>query len=1086
MAEPAPEKRDQSNLDALKKRFSGVQTSPWRYGIELKTREPEEWGHAGRLSQVLNKELDLIRRKAMPMVRQDTKLSEQVLDVFNVAMDDFGRRQSVPHTKYTVAHYETTGPGKAKCSLCNLYFSAESVVGTCCNKYVLQFRMDRGERVEGRRFQTASFLYSRARLCVFCAQLLGHHHAADKSRLSTETPETTESTDVSICTAIDSMTTENSRLQTTRRHSQPTKNAALSRPAWQSSTVGTQKATLAVDGNDAAGHETSSCTRREFEAWWECDLGDAVRLARVVVRPYSRHSRKRDSFSAYGEHNDVVVGRRPHDITPVYIMLTNAPLGRTTLNNARKVAAYSILVTEHLLEEQPIVCDLPPGVRASCVRIQVKDTRALRLVQVLVERAATCGSAVVSDDAPPMSLWSSTQRRPHTVAAATTSKVFEGHGNNALCSEKLSKESRPRTSSSNLVELRSPVRPQTRAGYYRAETREVVVRETQPSDVALSRVRCSKTLGLASFGLRRSKTPARDFDAYPVDQIYWRTVLRYEIREDALATHEAIVSTFSAKQLAWARTLFALCRAQTEPQPSEWLMQPSVIRELNKGILHGVVETSHFSIVAEGGLHSSSCVEPPASNAVAASPDSTAKLSSSSCYRDDSPVSEDCERQAESGLAELSSVYACLRKLSESLVSLEAGSACDRCGAGAPMDASSAASVAHDICRLAGFDERDSSLREFKTNFSEGGTTPSASPKRKSAYTSSDPQCESSTSATDLGLVPQADVEIPLRRTKSHVHEIPNNAGVQHPKGSGALASMDLSMAEVLPLRLGVSWRQFVALLGVVRARTMGDRRPDDLIGALALENDDAEINPAAAQRRRDRRLAEPAAKPQCNSQKRVDAMIDLCGSPTISLQSCNKQPALPRLITAESRFRFVAGRNAPGIERAPTGNEYCQNAERRKKRQRELSLKTARVSRRAEFKSCGLCLIKFHVDKFANTVVRKLIVAFLRRRGLGVRDTFIASHPSTIFSKRLPICNFCAQFFDCDQPDGLAIEKRRESVPGNEAFEPFFDLRYPNRTECKPVEFTTLNTNARRVQDTMHYRDRSSAECRVSVDLNT
>ncbi|KAJ8599573.1 hypothetical protein CTAYLR_004667 [Chrysophaeum taylorii] len=219
----------------------------------------------------------------------------------------------------------SSSESKTRCGLCNLKF--RGVVGVCCNKNIVAFRRSRGERLEGRRFETASFLYQEARLCVFCAHLL------ENQSETLQTPPKPPAATVAGSNY----------------------NLALGRPAWQSSTE--SPAALAADGNEA----TASRTSCELEAWWECDLGATFPISRVSVRLDS-------------------------DDISVYLMVSRGPFGRARLDEARFGATASRLVQQQRRQQEPIVWTLPRGVRGSCVRVQATGTRALCLARVEVER----------------------------------------------------------------------------------------------------------------------------------------------------------------------------------------------------------------------------------------------------------------------------------------------------------------------------------------------------------------------------------------------------------------------------------------------------------------------------------------------------------------------------------------------------------------------------------------------------------------------------------------------------------------------------------------------------------------------------
>ena len=173
--------------------------------------------------------------------------------------------------RVTTDAYERASVGKTKCALCNLYFKSDSVKGTTCNKHVSAFRSLRGARVVGRRFETASFLYQEAKLCVFCTQLLGTQDD-QLAREAKERDRKLHGVKADVQTALEDVISSETRLNALIEsnveadEAVAVNNVALKKPAWQSTTVDGRGADVAVDGDDAVGVEHASCTRREYEA----------------------------------------------------------------------------------------------------------------------------------------------------------------------------------------------------------------------------------------------------------------------------------------------------------------------------------------------------------------------------------------------------------------------------------------------------------------------------------------------------------------------------------------------------------------------------------------------------------------------------------------------------------------------------------------------------------------------------------------------------------------------------------------------------------------------------------------------------
>ena len=480
-------RRRLSEPGELRRRLSEPLT--WKYGMEVGVHV--ERRPSGELSVALNKELDraLLKVRPTPALRRATR--EPSIDFKDPIVEKKKfRRNSVVK--------------KATCGLCGLSFAADSVVGRTCQKHISEFRIAGGENLQGRRFETASFNYQAAKLCVFCTQLLGDpdkiesmlqkkkHHTSDDASVSSTVGALHE---IIAAEARFSGKAELEALEEEERHSF---NAALRRPAFQSSTVDGRAAVYAVDGT-----ESWSCTRREYEAWWEVDL-DSIVVDRVTIQPLKR------------------------SIAPAVVMIAAKPLGRLRLHDARKHAVAELFIHDG----DTVLCswDLPKGTKGGCLRVQVRGTKALQLSDVVVER----GCAPDFSQPPPID-------DAQTALMSSSEVTFPV-------------QERPRT---------SPIKKTAGlSSEYYCRGDSVVLKKAQPSDVELSRVATAKRLPLhVASGLRRCKSPSAEFaSANPVDELYWRAVLRYERKHEAQDALRALEKSFTKVELDWTRKLFAASR----------------------------------------------------------------------------------------------------------------------------------------------------------------------------------------------------------------------------------------------------------------------------------------------------------------------------------------------------------------------------------------------------------------------------------------------------------------------------------------------------------------------------------------------
>lgn len=152
------------------------------------------------------------------------------------------------------------GLTKQKCGLCHLYYHKESVLYTVPNHRIFDLQNEWSEKQKtpfkrnGRRYQSASFLYTETMVCTFCSQF--------------------------FCLLADD---RRERLRTAETHRRPPSNGpklTISTPilrsdvaehqrCYQSSTVDDKIASWAI----IPPYTVHSRTRREADPWWEIEFG---------------------------------------------------------------------------------------------------------------------------------------------------------------------------------------------------------------------------------------------------------------------------------------------------------------------------------------------------------------------------------------------------------------------------------------------------------------------------------------------------------------------------------------------------------------------------------------------------------------------------------------------------------------------------------------------------------------------------------------------------------------------------------------------------------------------------------------------
>ena len=73
----------------------------------------------------------------------------------------------------------TKAEHRCRCSLCNLWFAKTSVKYKTSDYRIVEYRRKLGSLLEGRRYETPTWLYANADVCVFCSQFFDEKHEPD-------------------------------------------------------------------------------------------------------------------------------------------------------------------------------------------------------------------------------------------------------------------------------------------------------------------------------------------------------------------------------------------------------------------------------------------------------------------------------------------------------------------------------------------------------------------------------------------------------------------------------------------------------------------------------------------------------------------------------------------------------------------------------------------------------------------------------------------------------------------------------------------------------------------------------------------
>lgn len=235
---------------------------------------------------------------------------------------------------------------KEKCGLCKMYFHKSTVCYRVPNHRILELQKKWKSVKEGRRYQSASFLYNMTEVCLFCSQLFavipGEESASLAALSETHVIVDEEFKKLEIRTKLERT------------------DISCNRRAYQSSEVDNKAAYLAI----SEPYTKTSKTRREADPWWEVDLG----------RPYHVHSL---SF---------LISTAIRQKLYASIFILDKPLGfeNPFLDSVKKTALIrrDFVVSESdKIRMEPITWELPPNTRCVAIRVQLKGINYLALQQ---------------------------------------------------------------------------------------------------------------------------------------------------------------------------------------------------------------------------------------------------------------------------------------------------------------------------------------------------------------------------------------------------------------------------------------------------------------------------------------------------------------------------------------------------------------------------------------------------------------------------------------------------------------------------------------------------------------------------------
>ena len=248
---------------------------------------------------------------------------------------------------------------KSRCQLCMMYFDKSSMTGVISMKSVMELQRNWGVAHDSKRYNAASFIYNKCKLCCFCSQMFD-----TRSRLARKFGSShlnlNEAAKGYHFTIKDDVIAQ-ATLQEKALEEMKERNLAVTGNASQSSTVDGKLATMAISGTLAAQPvEMCTRTRREFESWWEVELDCAYPVKAIHV--YNRKN-----------------AGRAYKAAPFWVFLTSEPLTSARLSDSKRKAIRAALVST---DDEKVVWKLPQNSVGSCVRVQCEGIKSLQLAQV--------------------------------------------------------------------------------------------------------------------------------------------------------------------------------------------------------------------------------------------------------------------------------------------------------------------------------------------------------------------------------------------------------------------------------------------------------------------------------------------------------------------------------------------------------------------------------------------------------------------------------------------------------------------------------------------------------------------------------
>ena len=274
----------------------------------------------------------------------------------------------------------TKAEHRCRCSLCNLWFAKTSVKYKTSNYRIVEYRRKLGYLLEGRRYETPTWLYANADVCVFCSQFFDEKHEPDITTKDLTPPKIIKTPIVKTKLDRTNIATRPNSMNITNNNNNTSINKNLSSSfdmslsaldlhatnthtleVYQSSTVDGREAVNALEPFIAPGAKT----RREADPWWELDLGVAQNIHSI----------------------DITVIGGLQQVLEMYIMVLENRIGfenpflDSTLNKAVAKCNYTLPLRDERTAES-FTWKLPERFYGKIIRIQLRGLAVLMLQKI--------------------------------------------------------------------------------------------------------------------------------------------------------------------------------------------------------------------------------------------------------------------------------------------------------------------------------------------------------------------------------------------------------------------------------------------------------------------------------------------------------------------------------------------------------------------------------------------------------------------------------------------------------------------------------------------------------------------------------